>query len=141
MLLRTAWIKGALTLASKKNPIKISCPRLFSTMTNDSEASKSSKKGYVFDFIQPTSPEFAQYPALAAPTIQAHSGKILAKQRIQDAIYKEDADEYEASFVMEFPSLQQALDWYHSKEYSEPRKLRMATSKGPWVFFGGRRLW
>lgn len=95
------------------------------------------KKGYVFGFVQPTSPKFAKYPPLGAPTIQPFGGRLVCKQSIKAAIHAENASDYAETYVLEFPSFQKAKDWYNSDVYAEPKKLRLETSTGPLVILEG----
>mmetsp|Transcript_12560 Transcript_12560/g.34841 ORF Transcript_12560/g.34841 Transcript_12560/m.34841 type:complete len:208 (-) Transcript_12560:29-652(-) len=100
-------------------------------------ATAAAMKGYLLAFIKPTSPAFQDYPKLASPTLQSFGGKILSKQSTDEAIYTEHAKDLGAMVVIQFPSLQKALDWYNSDEYAAAKKLRLETSKGYWAMMEG----
>jgi len=98
---------------------------------------KSLMRGYFFGFVKPTSPNFALYPKLLGPSLDAYGGKVLCKQDIKDASYSEDADEWTAMVVLQFPSVAQAVTWHDSEEYAEAKALRLETSTGQFAIIEG----
>lgn len=93
------------------------------------------KKGYVFGFVEPTAPDSAvQYSdALVQTSLTAFGGTVKCRKAVQHAVYTEDVDDYTTAYVLEFPSLQAAVDWYNSAAYRAAKQLRLATTEGPLV--------
>lgn len=110
-------------------------------MVNLSRTASTLPKGYVFGFVKPISPNFVNYPPLVAPTLTAFGGKMLSTQSIADAVYSEESggnkDKFQVMYVMQFPSVEKAVDWYHSDAYSAAKKLRVETSTGPLAIVEG----
>jgi uncharacterized protein (DUF1330 family) len=70
-----------------------------------------------------TDPEqYEQYKTSAAATIEAAGGRYLV--RGGDIEVLEGEAPAERTVVVEFPSKQVALDWYHGPGYTEARALR-----------------
>jgi uncharacterized protein (DUF1330 family) len=70
-----------------------------------------------------TDPEqYERYKALAAPSIAAAGGKYVV--RGGDVEVLEGDAPPGRTVILEFATMQAALDWYHSAQYAEARILR-----------------
>lgn len=84
-------------------------------------------KGYVIGQITIHDPDnYPKYVAMVKPTLEVYGGNFLVRGG-QSEIH-EGAAPGERTVVIEFASYQRALDWYHSDEYAEAKKLRMSLS-------------
>jgi uncharacterized protein (DUF1330 family) len=66
---------------------------------------------------------YAAYVEKATPTLETFGGKVLvagAPVEQLEGSWRPD----QTVFVLEFPSVEQAKEWYSSPEYSSARKLR-----------------
>ena len=66
--------------------------------------------------------QYERYRASAARTVVAAGGRYIA--RGGDVVTLEGDAPLGRTVVLEFPSMQAALDWYRSDDYAEARKLR-----------------
>jgi uncharacterized protein (DUF1330 family) len=70
-----------------------------------------------------TDPErYEQYKAQAAASIAAAGGRYVV--RGGDTVALEGGDPPARVVVLEFPTMQALLDWFHGAEYTEAKKLR-----------------
>lgn len=113
-------------------------------MTNASDHNESGtmeKRGYLLAFVKVNDMgKFKAYPGLVKPTIASFGGKALASRKLNDTtdiLYKENHANYDMGVVLEFPTCQDATDWYHSDDYKEALGLRLATTAGPVVLAEG----
>lgn len=67
-----------------------------------------------------------RYVRDAPATVQAHGGRYLARGGAVEAL--EGEWEHDRMVVVEFPTKQAALDWYHSMEYRPLRDLRQRSA-------------
>ena len=65
---------------------------------------------------------YEQYKIAAARTVVAAGGRYIV--RGGDVVTLEGEAPVGRTVVLEFPTMQVALDWYHSDEYGEARRLR-----------------
>ena len=84
-------------------------------------------KGYVIAQINVSDPDtYASYIKLVLPTIEYFGGEFLVRGgRAESYEGKPPGDR---NVVIQFPSYQQAQDWYHSDIYAEAKQLRMSAS-------------
>jgi uncharacterized protein (DUF1330 family) len=68
----------------------------------------------------------AGYMAAAPATVRAYGGKYLV--RTGDITVLEGEAPYERVVVLQFPSKEDALAWYHSDEYRALRDVRWAAA-------------
>jgi uncharacterized protein (DUF1330 family) len=64
-----------------------------------------------------------EYRRLAMPTLKGRSVKFHARPGCE--IHTLEGDEVDAAVVLEFGSVKEAKDWYHSREYQEAVKHRL----------------
>ncbi|PKN35047.1 MAG: DUF1330 domain-containing protein [Deltaproteobacteria bacterium HGW-Deltaproteobacteria-19] len=63
------------------------------------------------------------------PIVSArYGGKYIA--RGGESVVLEGEEPLRRVVIIEFPSLQKAKEWYHSKEYQQTKKLREGAAKG-----------
>jgi uncharacterized protein (DUF1330 family) len=62
------------------------------------------------------------YQAATPPIVEKYRGKLIVRSGVSIAL--EEPAESRRLVVMEFPALSDAEAFYHSREYSEARKLR-----------------
>ena len=60
------------------------------------------------------------YAEKATPAIKKHNGKILVRGGIAETIEGESSPR---TVIIEFPSVEEALKCYHSKEYQSAKKI------------------
>jgi uncharacterized protein (DUF1330 family) len=78
---------------------------------------------YVIYQGEVTDPErYEQYKTKAAASIAAAGGRYIV--RAGDLEVLEGDAPAGRTVVLEFPTLQAAIEWYHSDEYVEARKIR-----------------
>lgn len=83
--------------------------------------------GYVIGQITVNDPDrYPTYVAMVQPTLDVYGGQFLGRGG-QNEIH-EGPPPGERTVIIQFPSYQAALDWYHSDEYAEAKKLRMSLS-------------
>ena len=68
------------------------------------------------------SDRYEQYKAGAERTVLAAGGRYIV--RGGDVVTLEGDAPVGRTVVLEFPTMQAALDWYHSDDYGEARRLR-----------------
>jgi uncharacterized protein (DUF1330 family) len=79
--------------------------------------------GYVIYQGEVTDPDrYEEYKAKAAASIAAAGGRYIV--RAGDMEVLEGDAPAGRTVILEFPTLQAAIDWYHSDEYAEARKIR-----------------
>ena len=84
-------------------------------------------KGYVIGQITIHDEQnYPTYVAMVKPTIELFGGSFLVRGG-QCEIFEGEAPGTR-TVVIEFPSYQTALNWYHSDEYAEAKQLRMSLS-------------
>ena len=84
---------------------------------------------YIVADITVTNPDgYAPYRELAHRTITAHGGRYIARGgEVQPLDGNWNASRV---VIIEFPSMDAARKWYHSPEYQEALKVRLANSTG-----------
>lgn len=81
------------------------------------------------------SDQYALYLNAARPIIEQFGGKALA--RGGEVIACEGPEESRRIVVVEFPSMERALEFYNSPEYREAKKLREQAAEGELIFADG----
>ena len=83
---------------------------------------------YVMFSIEVTDPEqYERYKTLATESISAAGGRYVV--RGGEVTVLEGDPPVRRTVVVEFPSRQAALDWYHGDGYAEARKVRQAAAQ------------
>ena len=91
---------------------------------------------YVISEVQIRNPElFAQYRALAQPTIGRYGGRYLVRGGAVEAVEGEWAPKQ--LIIVEFPSMEKAKEWYRSPEYTEALKVREHALDRKMIFVEG----
>lgn len=70
---------------------------------------------------------YEEYKAAVAPNIAAAGGRYVV--RGGNPVVLEGEPPTTRLVILEFPSRQVAVDWYHSAEYTEIRKLRESSAR------------
>jgi uncharacterized protein (DUF1330 family) len=82
---------------------------------------------YVIAAVNVTNPEaYAEYAKLAPPAIQQHGGRYLARGGKLEVL--EGAWPHARTVVVEFATLEQAMNWYRSVEYQAARSKRLGAA-------------
>lgn len=90
----------------------------------------------LFDVLEVTDPEkLEQYRSGVLATVERHGGRYLTVGGKCDVVEGQWQPRFPV--LIEFPSLQQAHDWYSSEEYRPLKELRLAATKGNAVFIEG----
>lgn len=96
-----------------------------------------SAKGYVIvqvsEIHDPAA--YETYRPLAGATVAAHGGRFIVRGGAAERM--EGKGPAGRNVVIEFPSLAAAQGWYHSPEYQEALKIRLAASSGSLVIVEG----
>ncbi len=79
--------------------------------------------------------QYAQYLAAVPSIITRYNGKVIA--RTEQPVSLEGPDESRRIIVIEFPSVDQAKQFYTSPEYSHARTLREHAAEGEIVVIDG----
>ena len=83
--------------------------------------------GYVVAQISVTDPEaYPAYVAKVQPIIEKFGGAFLV--RGGKSVSYEGTPPGDRTVVIQFPTYQAAMDWYHSEDYAEAKAMRMAAS-------------
>ncbi len=92
-------------------------------------------KGYWIASIAVRDPErYKDYVATAAPAYVRHGAKFLVRG---GAVHGEEGSPRKRNVVIEFPSVQAALDCYNSPEYTAAKAIRQSVSEGDIVIVEG----
>ena len=78
---------------------------------------------------------FKRYLAESPGTIAKYGGKYLA--RAGETIVFEGEAGNRRLVIIEFPSLEKAKEWYHSKEYRKVKELRKGAAVGSLIAIEG----
>ncbi len=70
---------------------------------------------------------YEEYKAQAAPSIVAAGGRYLVRGSQAEAL--EGDSPSGRTVLLEFPTMESAIDWYRSEEYSAIRKLREGVAR------------
>ena len=91
---------------------------------------------YVIVEVDVTDPQlFAEYAKGAPATIAACGGKYLVRGGTVDS--KEGGWVPKRVVVLEFPSMDQAREWYHSPEYKPLLDMRLKAAKAKLILVEG----
>lgn len=69
---------------------------------------------------------YAEYQRHGLPTVAAAGGRVVAGGQ---SVTLEGEDLPNASAIVEFPTMEAALSWYHSEQYQSTIPLRLGSSK------------
>ncbi|WP_178114679.1 DUF1330 domain-containing protein [Pseudomonas saliphila] len=91
---------------------------------------------YVITYLDVTDAEaFAEYQAVAFPTIEPHGGRLLAsgdKLEVMEGILRP-----QTVVIIAFDSIAQAKKWYASPEYAETIPMRQRAASASMIFVEG----
>jgi uncharacterized protein (DUF1330 family) len=91
---------------------------------------------YVIADVEITDPvQYAAYIRIVPPTIAKYGGTFLVRGGKTEVL--EGSWSPRRVVVLEFPSFEQARDWWASEEYSTPRALRQGASVGNLILVDG----
>ena len=91
---------------------------------------------YVIVDIEVTDPErYEDYKRLAAPTVAAHGGRYIVRGGAAEVL--EGDDQPGRIVVLEFPTAEQARNWYRSPEYSEAVGIRHESATARMILVEG----
>jgi uncharacterized protein (DUF1330 family) len=91
---------------------------------------------YVIGEIEVTEPKIYEgYRKQVPATIEKHGGRFIARGGRAEQL--EGGWTPKRIVVLEFPSYEQALEWYRSPEYAPLIKLRQSASRGKLVLVEG----
>ncbi len=79
--------------------------------------------------------KYKEYMKAVPAIIAQYGGKYVA--RGGETVVLEGEDRKKRVVILEFPSLQKAKDWYHSKEYQQAKSLREGAAKGSLIAIEG----
>lgn len=83
--------------------------------------------GYILMHAEVTDPdEYEQFKAAAAKAIEDHGGRYLVRGGLSTSL---EGDFGSRVILVEFPSYQDALDFYHSEAYQAAREIRLRSAK------------
>ncbi len=98
-------------------------------------------KAYVVAEVVIHDPEkYAQeYSKYTLPTFEPYGGRVLARGGVREQLEGGDEQHHDGlrTVIVEFPSLQQARDWYHSPAYTRLREVRQQYSTGRFFIIEG----
>jgi uncharacterized protein (DUF1330 family) len=90
----------------------------------------------LFDNVRVTDPDaLAEYASRTLPTIRAYSGRYLVIGG--DVEVKEGAPMVHYPVLIEFPTLDDANQWYQSPEYAPLKRLRHSAGRFNATFIAG----
>ncbi len=91
---------------------------------------------YVIADVEITDPvQYAAYIRIVPPTIARYGGRFLVRGGRTEAL--EGSWSPRRVVVLEFPTFEQARDWWASEEYSTPKALRQGASNGNLILVDG----
>lgn len=92
-------------------------------------------KGYWIAHVEVGDPErYKDYVATAKPAFEKFGAKFLARGGAYEAMEGKGRGR---NVVIEFPSMQAALDCYNSPEYQAAKAIRVSVSEGEMVIVEG----
>jgi uncharacterized protein (DUF1330 family) len=78
---------------------------------------------------------YEEYRRLVSPTLSKYGGRFVARGGAMEVL---EGDWRPSRLVIvEFPSIEQARQWWHSPEYAEAKAIRQATSEGTLLILDG----
>ncbi len=99
------------------------------------------KKAYVVAEVEVHDPEnYAQeYSQFTLQTFEPYGGRVLTRGGLREQLEGEDEQHHAGlrTVIVEFPSLQQARDWYSSPAYTRLREIRQKFSAGRFYIIEG----
>jgi len=91
---------------------------------------------YIIAHVEVTNwDNYGRYMKITPGTIEQYGGRIIA--RGGQTVTLEGPEETRRLVLLEFPSMDRAKAWYHSKEYQEAKKLRAGAATGSFVAIDG----
>ena len=91
---------------------------------------------YVIAEVSVTDPKpYEEYRRLVPATLEKHGGRFLVRGGAVET--KEGGWAPARIVVLEFPSMAQARNWYHSPEYQQALAIRLKTANSKVIFVEG----
>ena len=78
---------------------------------------------------------YEDYRRLVGPTLQKYGGRFIARGGAIEVL--EGGWHPNRLVIVEFPSMDQARQWWNSAEYAEAKAIRQATSEGTLLILEG----
>lgn len=104
-------------------------------MSSVNDTAASSGRGYWVVFASVSDmQQFGQYTAFAAPVIQSHGGRVLARGDVAQGV---EGTLPGRPFLIEFPSYERALACFASDEYQHAISLRAGAAEFRIVVMAG----
>ena len=92
--------------------------------------------GYVIARVEVTDRErYKEYLKLTPATIAKFGGRFVA--RAGETVSLEGSEETRRVVILEFPSLEQAKQWYRSDDYQTVRKVRAGAAEADFLAIEG----
>ena len=92
-------------------------------MTNHNQENDTTMPAYIIVEIDVTDPEgYEEYKRLAAPTVHANGGKYIVRGGRTETL--EGNWSPKRIVVLEFPSVDQAKQWWNAAEYADVKAIR-----------------
>jgi uncharacterized protein (DUF1330 family) len=92
---------------------------------------------YVIVDIEITDPvRYEEYKRLAAPTVTAHGGRYLVRGGPVEVL--EGNPTPHRVVILEFPSVEQAREWWDAPDYRPARAIRQASARTDMILVAGR---
>ncbi len=99
------------------------------------------KKAYVVAEVVINDPESyaKEYSQYTLATFEPYNGRVLTRGGLREQLEGEDDQHHSGlrTVIVEFPSMQQARDWYHSEAYTRLREIRQQYSTGRFFIIEG----
>ena len=93
-------------------------------------------RGYVIFEIEITNPErYEDYKKMVPPTLERFGGRFVVRGGKIETLEGDWSPKRLG--VIEFPSVDQAREWYNSPDYAPAKKLRQETSRGKLLIVEG----
>ncbi len=80
-----------------------------------------------------------EYSKYTLPTFEPYGGRVLTRGGLREQLEGEDEQHHAGlrTVIVEFPSIEQARDWYHSEAYTRLRAIRQQYSSGRFFIIEG----
>lgn len=78
---------------------------------------------------------YKEYKKRASPIVEKYGGKFLARGGKFEIVLGQW--DYKRTVIIEFPSYEDAMNWYSSDEYKPVRKIREDNSEGNAIIIDG----
>lgn len=100
---------------------------LISGMISDESREDGMPAYFIYQAEVTDRDQYERYKPLASASITSAGGRYLVRGGAAKML--EGEPPHGRTVILEFPTMQAALDWYHGEEYTEARKLRETAAK------------